>query len=37
MGGFGDRAADGIAVDAGQVPVQDEYVVGVQIELDGGV
>jgi hypothetical protein len=37
VAGRGDRAADRIAVDAGQVPVQDEHVVGIQIQLGSGV
>src|SRR5712691_9418845 len=37
VAGRGDRAADGVAVDAGQVAVQDEHVVGVQVQLGGGV
>src|SRR6202034_2856027 len=37
VAGCGDRAADGVAVDAGQVPVQYDYVVGIEAELEGGV
>ncbi len=37
VAGRGDRAADRVAVDAGQVPVQDEYIVGIEVQLDGGV
>jgi hypothetical protein len=37
VAGRSDRAADRVAVDAGQVAVQDEHVVGVQVQLEGGV
>jgi hypothetical protein len=37
VAGRGDRAADRIAVDAGQVPVQHEHVVGIQIQLGSSV